>query len=120
MRDAFVPPAQAVFAGFVSIAGRQGALIIIRLDGVDGEKGPVAAVDAAFYPDAVMAVFFKVDAHPAAGFTQLHCNDGFGDRMLHRIGGGDNAQVVADSLGVVRAGLDADYLAEQALLLQSR
>ena len=91
VRDAFVPPAQAVFAGFVRVAERQRAFIVIRFYRVDGEKGPVAAVDAAFYPDAVMAVFFKVDAYPVAGSAQFYGDRGFRDQMLHGIGFRDYA-----------------------------
>ena len=91
MRDTFIPPAQAVFAGFMAVAGRQRTLVVIRLDGVDGEKAPNAAVDAAFYPDAVMTVFFKVDAHPVAGSAQFNGDCGFRNQMFHGIGFGDYA-----------------------------
>lgn len=64
MRLALGPPAHPKLAGLVAVAGREQALIQIGLDGVDGEKGPVAAVGAGLDPDAVVAVFLEVDPHP--------------------------------------------------------
>jgi len=62
MGFALVPPTHPVLTGFMGVAGGQGALVVIGLNRVNGEECPLAAVNAAFDPDAVMTVFLEVNA----------------------------------------------------------
>lgn len=71
MRLTLVPPAHPILSGLVAVAGRERALVHIRLAGVAGEKGPLAAVGAGLDPDAVVAVFLEVDPHPGPAVPRL-------------------------------------------------
>ncbi len=72
------------------VAGCQGALVVIWLDYINGYKHPVAVVDAAFYPDAIMSVFIKINSHSTAIFAQLDADGRFRGQLLHGIGCSDN------------------------------
>ena len=74
----------------MAVAGRQGALVVIRLDGINGDKHPVTVVDAAFYPDAIMSVFIKIDTHSTAIFAQFDADSRLRGQVLLGIGCSDN------------------------------
>jgi len=112
MGFALVPPTHPVLAGFMGVAGGQGALVVIRLNRVNGEESPLAAVNAAFDPDAVMAVFLEVNADAGTGRAHFHGQRIFGDGMVDRAGRADDAQIMTDGLIIIGSGLDAGNLAE--------
>ena len=63
-----------------------------------------------------MAVFFKINPRPRAGCAHFDSHRKLGNEMLHGIRYGNDAQVLADGLIIIGAGLDAGNLGEQSFL----